>query len=245
MNYNENNCELKLSAIKIIILSLFPGLMVILVAFILLNPLFGINLPLLLVGIIVMTGIGNIPAELVILKIIAWKENKKIKDIIIYKNKTPRITFVLSAIITFIFAGLVFVLLEQFESKLWNYLKIFDFIPDWFRMDKIDLQDYKNMKIIVVLYYILNGFFAPFIEEIYFRGYLLPRMNIFGKFAPLINALLFSVYHFFSPWQIITRIIAMTPMTYLVWKNKDVKIGILSHCLLNIVGGIGMLMILF
>jgi len=226
-------------------LGLFPGLILLFVAIILANPFFGINLSLLLIGVIAMAGIGNIPAELAILKYIAWKENKKIKDIILYKNKTPKKTFILSVIITFIFAGIIFVFFEPFEAKLWNYLNILNFIPDWFRMDKIELGDYGNMKIIIVLYYLLNGFWAPFVEEIYFRGYLLPRMGAFGKSAPLINSILFSVYHLFSPWQIITRIIAMTPMTYLSWKNKDVKISIFSHCLLNSVGGIGMIIFLF
>jgi len=234
-----------LSVIKIITLGLFPGFMLIFVAIVFANPFFGLNLPLLLVGIIAMAGLGNIPAELAILKYIAWKENKKVKDIILYQNKTPKKTFVLSIIITFVFAAIVFVLLEPFEDKLWNYLKIFDFIPDWFRVDKINLHDYNSMKIIVVLYYLLNGFLAPVVEEIYFRGYLLPRMGVFGKFAPLANSIIFSVYHFFSPWQIITRIVFMTPIIYSVWKYKNIKIGIIVHCLLNVVGGIGMLAIIF
>lgn len=234
-----------LSLFRIIVLGLFPGLMTILVAIVFANPFLGLNLPLLLVGIIAMAGLGNVPTELCILKIIACKENRKIKDIILYKNKTSMKKYILSIVITFIFAGTVFVLFEPYENKLWDYFKIFDFIPDWFRSDKINMQEYNNMKIIVVLYYFLNGFIAPFVEEIYFRGYLLPRMGSFGKFAPLLNVIIFSLYHLFSPWQIITRIIALTPMAYSVWMNKDVKIGIMAHCLLNIVGNIGMIMFLF
>ena len=239
--YNTEN----LSILKIILLGFLPGLITLLVAIILANPYFGFNFPLLLIGIIVMVGIGNIPTELCILKIISWKENKKFKDIILYKNKTPLKKYILSILITFIFAGIVFVLFEPYEGKLWKYLKVFDFIPDWFRMDKTNIQDYENVKYIVILYYFLNGIIAPIVEEIYFRGFLLPRMGNFGKLAPLINVIIFSIYHFFSPWQIITRIIALTPMAYSVWINKDVKISIMAHCLLNIIGSIGMLTILF
>ena len=235
----------KLSIPVIFILGLSTGIINILLVIVFACPFFGINMHLLLVAVIAMTVLGNIPAQLCILKFIAKKENKKIKDIILYKNRTPKKKFVLSIIITLVFALIVFVFLEPFESKLWNYLKIFDFIPDWYRMDKIDSQDYNSMKIIVVLFYFLNGIWAPVVEEIYFRGYLLPRMGVFGKFAPLLNVILFSLYHFHEPRQIFTRIIALVPMVYSVWKNRDIKIGIFMHCLLNLCGGIGMLIILF
>jgi hypothetical protein len=39
------------------------------------------------------------------------------------------------------------------------------------------------------------------VEEYYFRGYLLPRLSRFGSLAPVINVALFSLYHFFTPWQ--------------------------------------------
>jgi membrane protease YdiL (CAAX protease family) len=83
------------------------------------------------------------------------------------------------------------------------------------------------------------------VEEIYFRGYLLPRMGIFGKFAPLINTLIFSLYHFFTPWLNITRIVGITPMVYSVWINKNIKIGIIVHCLGNIIGSMGIIELLF
>jgi len=245
MNNVENIDIEALSVKRIIFLSLFPGLMLVLTAIIFANPYFGINLPLLTIGIIAMLALGNIPTQLFILKFIAWKKNKKIKDIIQYNNKTKINIFILSIIITTIFAIIVFILFEPIENKFWNSLKIFDFIPDWFRIDKINIQDYDNLKIVLLFYYLLNGVYAPLVEEIYFRGYLLPRMNKFGKLAPLVNSILFSIYHFFSPWQVITRILFMTPIIYSVWKNKDIKIGIIVHILLNTVGNIGMLIMVF
>ena len=35
--------------------------------------------------------------------------------------------------------------------------------------------------------FLLNGFFGPFVEELYFRGYLLPRIPSSKRWAPLIN----------------------------------------------------------
>jgi membrane protease YdiL (CAAX protease family) len=91
----------------------------------------------------------------------------------------------------------------------------------------------------------LDGFSVPIVAELYFRGFLLPRMSRFGKFAPLINTILFSIYHLFTPWQIITRIIGITPMVYSVWINKDIKIGMIVHCMLNITGNVGLMMLIF
>ena len=46
------------------------------------------------------------------------------------------------------------------------------------------------------------------------------------------------LYHFFSPWENLVRIVAGYPMVYLVWKKKDIRFGTLVHILVNTVGGI-------
>jgi hypothetical protein len=69
-------------------------------------------------------------------------------------------------------------------------------------------------------------------------------MGVFGKFAPLINMIIFSIYHFFTPWQNITRILGITPMIYSVWLNKDIKIGMIVHCLCNNFGNIAIVTVL-
>ena len=60
-------------------------------------------------------------------------------------------------------------------------------------------------------------------------------MNTLGKWAPFINAILFSLYHFFTPWQNLTRIVALLPYIYVVW----------VHCLSNMSGAaVGALLLL-
>jgi len=34
---------------------------------------------------------------------------------------------------------------------------------------------------------VFNGILGPFVEDLYFRGYLIPRMGSFRRWAPLIN----------------------------------------------------------
>jgi membrane protease YdiL (CAAX protease family) len=77
------------------------------------------------------------------------------------------------------------------------------------------------------------------VEELYFRGYLLPRLARYGWWAPAINTVLFSLYHFFTPWQNLTRILALLPMVYAVWGRRDIRIGLGAHVMLNLASSAG------
>jgi uncharacterized protein len=76
---------------------------------------------------------------------------------------------------------------------------------------------------------LINVILGPLTEELYFRGYLLPRLARFGAWAPLINITLFSLYHFWTPWDVLTRIVMLLPMGYAVWRTRDIRIGIAVH----------------
>ncbi len=179
--------------------------------------------------------LGLIPGQLGILKFIAKKENKKIADLIPYKNKISVKRLLLSTIIPLVFGICAYVLLHPLDVKL---ATIFNFFPEWFRLDKLNMSEISHLKLSFVLVLIFGALLGPIVEEIYFRGYLLPRMVVFGKFAPFVNTVLFAFYHLFTPWQAITRIVAVTPMVYFVWINKNIKTGIIVHCLFNICGDV-------
>jgi membrane protease YdiL (CAAX protease family) len=85
----------------------------------------------------------------------------------------------------------------------------------------------------VVGYVLFLVILGPLVEELYFRGYLLPRIGRFGAWAALINVSLFALYHFWKPWDVINLIIILGPMVYVVWRTKDVRIGIALHIALN------------
>lgn len=75
----------------------------------------------------------------------------------------------------------------------------------------------------------LTGLAFPIIEELYFRGFLLPRLSRLGRWAPLVNAALFSLYHFWAPWVFLSRLIFMFPAVWLVWRKKDLRVSIGMH----------------
>ena len=80
------------------------------------------------------------------------------------------------------------------------------------------------------------GWLGPIVEELYFRGYLLPRMEWMGRWAPLVNVSLFSLYHFWSPWQMLGRILALAPTVYAVRWKENIYLGMVVHCTLNTLG---------
>jgi membrane protease YdiL (CAAX protease family) len=75
----------------------------------------------------------------------------------------------------------------------------------------------------------LTGFSLPLIEELYFRGFLLPRIAHLGWRAPLLNTVLFSVYHFWAPWTVVSKVIFMFPAVWLVWRKHDIRLSIGMH----------------
>jgi membrane protease YdiL (CAAX protease family) len=77
---------------------------------------------------------------------------------------------------------------------------------------------------------------GPFIEELYFRAYLFPRIKSRPILMILFGALLFSAYHLFSPWMLVTRFIALLPLYFIVWRRRNFWLGVYAHCLLNFFG---------
>jgi membrane protease YdiL (CAAX protease family) len=76
------------------------------------------------------------------------------------------------------------------------------------------------------------------IEEMYFRGHLLPLMASLGIWAPLLNTVLFGLYHFDLPWQIPTIILAIGPTVFVVWLRRNYRLALIVHLLINGVSAI-------
>lgn len=123
----------------------------------------------------------------------------------------------------------------------------FSFYPDWFDASTDDMSRYSHGMLVAtwVSDFILIGLLAPVVEELYFRGYLLPRLGRYRGWGLLINVVLFVVYHFFSPWMIITRLIAIFPMYFVVWRTKNIYIGMVAHVLLNLISALSLYSLYF
>ncbi|MFL5719035.1 MAG: CPBP family intramembrane glutamic endopeptidase [Chloroflexota bacterium] len=126
---------------------------------------------------------------------------------------------------------------------------LFGWLPGWFvaPIDPDRDGDFtRNAWIVTIAAYVaINGLLGPIVEELYFRGFLLPRMERFGRWAPLLNVTLFSLYHFWSPWQLIARIVGIGPTVYAVRATRNVWLGAVVHCSLNTLGVLLVAMLVF
>jgi hypothetical protein len=214
---------------------LLPGILIT-IAFVLLGPWLRQNhLPPLL-AILIPILFVLIPFELGWIGFLGFRRNKKLSLEGIVLNCKPlalKGDFLLIPFLL-IWSIVIFTLLKNFDQTVMaNY---FYWLPNWFQITQFNTGDYSQpiVTLTFILFLTLNGFAGPIVEELYFRGYLLPRMEYLNGWAPLANALLFSLYHFFSPWQFFTRIVAFYPLAYAVrWKN-NIILSLVTHCLLNI-----------
>jgi uncharacterized protein len=83
---------------------------------------------------------------------------------------------------------------------------------------------------------VFDGLMNPIFEEMYFRGFLLPRIGYMGVFAPAANALLFAAAHYWQPynWPLIFLLVLVN--AYVVWWKRNIYIAMLLHCSANTIG---------
>ena len=227
-----------------VVLHLLPGALITLF-FALTAPVArGLGFPSLL-AILVAIPFVLIPFELGYLLREGRRRNGRLslEGVVLYRQPIPPWQFAVLVIGLFLWSAVAFGLLALLDAPLIEAL--FQWLPDWFFLDE-DLSAYPRPVLLAtwVLGLVANGLAAPIVEELYFRGYLLPRISRFGVWAPLINTVLFSLYHFFTPWQLLGRILALLPMVYVVWWRRNIYIGMAVHCLGNTVTMLALLPII-
>lgn len=233
------------NVVTLVVLFLVPGMLISIAYACLASPIINLELPsiviLALAGLFVL-----VPVELGIMLYRCKKDFGvlSLRKMIPYQNSIPIKTYLWVVPLMLIWVITIMVLGAGVNEFIRNLL--FSWVPDWYLISDNYLA-YDTWKIVVAFLcaVLVGGIILPIVEEIYFRGYLLPRMEWMGKWAPLVNAFLFSLYHFWTPWQTLTRTLALLPFCYVAYKTKNIKVTIIVHCLLNIMGdGIGILIIL-
>jgi membrane protease YdiL (CAAX protease family) len=116
---------------------------------------------------------------------------------------------------------------------------VFAGLPSWWLVsDPTAVVDFPRGLLVVTLAVglVMNGFVGPIVEESYFRGYLLPRLSRLGWRAPVLNAVLFSLYHFWQPWALISRLGYVLPYVLAVHRTRSVAVGMAVHSAANLLG---------
>lgn len=166
-----------------------------------------------------------------------------LQNVVLYREPIPIWHYVLFVLLLLVWMLTVFALLAPMDGYLAQ--RFFSWLPEWSNpaTSLTKLSQYpRDVLVATFIAEIVLSIAAPIVEELYFRGYLLPRIPASRVWAPLISVVLFSVYHLFAPWQNISRIIAILPFVYVVAWKRNLYVGILTHAAFNtILNVLGML----
>ncbi len=186
-----------------------------------------------------------IPTQLGLLLLIKDKESKQslLKTILTSQKAIKPLTFVLYVILLIAIAGITFALLSSTLTQ-WMKDQVFSFIPLWAR--NLEVSANEPQKTLTVLMLIVFGnIIGPLIEEFYFRGFLIHRVQ--GSFAKksVLNAFFFALYHFWSPWDVVARTIAVIPHAWITLKTNNLWISIVAHISVNMLSSISLIVLLY
>jgi membrane protease YdiL (CAAX protease family) len=87
----------------------------------------------------------------------------------------------------------------------------------------------------VLLVYLMGWMFNITGEELWFRGFMLPRQElVHGKAAWLANGLCFTLFHIMWKWNLIALLPGSLFLSYAVQRRKTTWVGMIAHGFLNI-----------
>jgi len=176
-----------------------------------------------------------VPIELGVLFWLGKQRSGKIslEGIILNRRKLSWQQYLLWVPVIFLSSGLIITLLNPVTAVIEGW---FDWIPGSMKLSMGLSGGFATGKLIqtYVLHFVFIIFVAPTVEELYFRGFLLPRMpQRLGWAGPMVHSLLFALYHVWSPWMFLARTLALLPLIYVVRWKKNIYLGVIAHWLIN------------
>ena len=188
--------------------------------------------------------VSIVPVQIGILLYVTKKTTKtyNILKLMPYFEKSKLVEYLLFVIIMIVWALCVSTIFTPIENGFRD--SFFAFVPDNFALRNINYAAASKSMLIFTasLAIFTNGIVAPVTEELYFRGYLLPRINLPSGMAVIASAVLFSLYHFFSPWYFLSRVLMMIPLYYWVMKRKNIRFSIIAHVIANVFTSVSFLL---
>src|SRR5215217_3136302 len=201
---------------RTLVLHLLPGVLI-LVFFVAVAPLVvrGLGFPPAM-AVYLAIGFVLIPFELGYLIYQARKNGTSLGEIVLYRQPVPKGQFVLLVGALFVWGIIISPLVLPVDFFVKENL--FSWLPWW-----LDIS---------------NGLakgFARFSTRV---------LLITWAFGLIVNAVVFSLYHFFSPFQIVSRIIQFLPVVYAAWWKRSIYVSMASHVLGNVAGSVVTLLLI-
>lgn len=146
-------------------------------------------------------------------------------------------------IITFVFfgiAGLLSAFVAPVENRIFSVIRssLLNNLPpgfDWTNYEYLKSFSKPVLIVTCVYYGIFNVLLGPITEELFFRGYLTSHYEKQNSLTPILISILFSLYHFWLPFNNVFRILAFAPVAYISYKKKNLYISVFFHCFCNLI----------
>lgn len=192
----------------------------------------------------------SIPAILVpwMLGYLAWEAKRRtgrydILAAVFYRERMSIRQLLGFGVPLVVWGGVIFAVSQEVTAPvLANRLS--SWLPDWFLnpadFDQIVAMPSAPLIVFLGSLIVFAGVVAPIVEELYFRGHLLPAVDRYGGWAPVLTVALFTLYHFESPWESPARFLAVLPMAWIVWYKRSVRFGVVIHVVLNTLSALGL-----
>jgi membrane protease YdiL (CAAX protease family) len=188
--------------------------------------------------------VAQLPVQLGHLLVLGWRRNGRLSlaGVVLYWERLRWWQYPLLVVGILAWCWLCWFALTPISSTLQTTL--FAWVPPGFAAtssaDAASLVGYPRLALLVTFgaWLVLDGLAGPIVEELYFRGYLLPRLSRFGRKAPFLETLLFTVYHFWQPWLYPTILVAFASVVFTAHRTRNIYVGMWAHCLLNLSGGV-------
>ncbi len=223
---------------KDLLIKIFTPAIVLIVAYGILGSL--IKIPHLLLFCLLGTVI-LVPIELGIILYIGKREygTYTLKSALVGQEKLPIWQIIIIALAFFGMAGLFSAFIAPIENYIWADVRsiVLSNLPvgfDWTNYDYLKSFS-RPMLIFTCIYYgIFNVFLGPITEELFSRGYLTSHYKKQNALTPILITILFSLYHFWLPFNNVFRILAFAPVAYVTYKKKNLYICMCFHCICNL-----------
>ena len=223
------------SLVKSLLLHVSPGVLV-MAAFLALKPLLDSTGYPPLLAFLLVVALVDLPVMLGVMLYEGKKLNGRysLDGVVLYRNKVSWKTFMLVFVGAFVVVYILMMLVTPISTFLTESL--FSGLPDWIFLEEQTQYEAYTKSVLVVIFslqLLITGIILPWVEELYFRGYLLPRISRFGIWAPLLGGLFFALYHVWQLFGFVTVFLLGAALGYIVWWKKDIRLSISLHVFAN------------
>ena len=190
--------------------------------------------PLLMAELFILAPVGMVH---LLVKAKSLTGQYHLSSVVVYTNKIPLRSMILWTVGGLVLVNLVYVPLYPIGIFLKN--SVFAWLPKWYFDPGFGSTDAALIARMYLAAILIDGLVGPIVEELFFRGYLLARMEHLKGWAPVVNGALFGIYHFWQPHNFLALVGVGIALSYVVWKTRNVYLAIIIHCSMNLLGAVG------